>query len=51
MDGRLIQVGTMHGAKVEGFDPAAVMRGRLILTGSTMRPRTTAGKGGLPRRS
>ncbi len=45
MDGRLIQVGTMHGPKVEGFDLSVVMRRRLILTGSTMRPRTTAEKG------
>jgi len=45
MDGRLIQVGTMHAAKVEGFDLTVVMRRRLILTGSTMRPRTTAEKG------
>jgi NADPH2:quinone reductase len=45
MDGRLIQVGTMHGGKVEGFDLAVVMRRRLIVTGSTMRPRTTAEKG------
>ncbi len=45
MDGRLIQVGTMHGAKVEDFDLTAVMRRRAILTGSTMRPRTTAEKG------
>jgi NADPH2:quinone reductase len=45
MDGRLIQVGTLHGAKVKAFDLTAVMRRRLILTGSTMRPRTTAEKG------
>ncbi len=45
MDGRLIQVGTLHGAKVEGFDLGAVMRRRLNLTGSTMRPRTTEEKG------
>jgi NADPH2:quinone reductase len=45
MDGRLIQVGTLHGAKVEEFDLTAVMRRRATLTGSTMRPRTTAEKG------
>jgi len=45
MDGRLIQVGTMQGAKVEGFDLTAVMRRRLSITGSTMRPRTSAEKG------
>ena len=45
MDGRLIQVAVMHGAKVEGFDLRQVMMRRLTLTGSTMRPRTTAEKG------
>ncbi len=45
MDGRLIQVGTLHGAKVDGFDLTAVMKRRVTLTGSTMRPRTTAEKG------
>ena len=45
MDGRLIQVGTLQGAKVESFDLTAVMRRRASLTGSTMRPRTTAEKG------
>lgn len=45
MDGRLIQVGTLEGAKVEGFDLTAVMRRRASLTGSTMRPRTSAEKG------
>ncbi|HYL81417.1 MAG TPA: NAD(P)H-quinone oxidoreductase, partial [Candidatus Acidoferrum sp.] len=45
MDGRLVQVGTLQGAKVEGFDLTAVMRRRASLTGSTMRPRTTAEKG------
>lgn len=49
MDGRLIQVGTMQGAKVEGFDLTAVMRRRLTLSGSTMRPRTTAEKGRIAR--
>ena len=42
---RLIQVGTMHGAKVDGFDPTAVMKRRLILIGFTIHPRTTAEKG------
>jgi NADPH2:quinone reductase len=45
MDGRLIQVGTLQGAKVEAFDLTAVMRRRARLTGSTMRPRTSAEKG------
>ena len=45
MDGRLAQVAVMHGAKVDGFDLGLVMRKRLTLVGSTMRPRTTAEKG------
>jgi len=45
MDGRLVQVAVMHGAKVEGFDLGVVMRKRLTIVGSTMRPRTTAEKG------
>ena len=45
LDGRLVQVAVMHGAKVDGFDLGLVMRKRLTLVGSTMRPRTTAEKG------
>jgi NADPH2:quinone reductase len=45
MDGRLIQVGVMQGSKVENFDLMYVMARRLNITGSTMRPRTTAEKG------
>jgi NADPH2:quinone reductase len=45
MDGRLVQVAVMHGAKVDGFDLFLVMRKRLTIVGSTMRPRTTAEKG------
>jgi len=45
MDGRLVQVAVMHGAKVDGFDLGLVMRKRLTIVGSTMRPRTTAEKG------
>jgi NADPH2:quinone reductase len=45
MDGRLVQVAVMHGAKVDGFDLFLVMRKRLTVVGSTMRPRTTAEKG------
>jgi NADPH:quinone reductase len=45
MDGRLVQVAVMHGAKVDGFDLFLMMRKRLTLVGSTMRPRTTAEKG------
>ena len=47
MDGRLVQVATMLGAKVERFDLVKVMQRRLVITGSTMRPRTTAQKGAI----
>ena len=47
MDGRLVQVATMHGAKVAEFDLARVMQRRLVITGSTMRPRSTVEKGAL----
>ncbi|MFB3818545.1 MAG: NAD(P)H-quinone oxidoreductase [Candidatus Methylomirabilales bacterium] len=45
MDGRLVQVGTLQGAKVEAFDLTAVQRRRASLMGSTMRPRTSLEKG------
>jgi NADPH:quinone reductase len=45
MDGRLIQIAVMEGAKVEDFDLMSVMIRRLTITGSTMRLRTTAEKG------
>jgi len=44
-EGRLIQIAVMHGWKVEDFDLRAVMMRRLTITGSTMRPRSTAEKG------
>jgi NADPH2:quinone reductase len=47
MDGRLVQVAVMHGAKVAEFDLARVMQRRLVITGSTMRPRSTAEKGAI----
>jgi len=47
MDGRLVQVATMLGAKVEKFDLLTVMRRRLVITGSTMRPRTANEKGAI----
>lgn len=46
-DGRLVEVATMGGAKVEKLDLLYVMRKRLVITGSTMRPRTTAEKGAI----
>jgi len=47
MDGRLVQVAVMHGSKVEQFDLGRVMQKRLVITGSTMRPRSTAEKGAI----
>ncbi len=47
MDGRLVQVSTMLGSKVERFDLFKVMQRRLVITGSTMRPRTSAEKGAI----
>jgi NADPH2:quinone reductase len=46
-DGRLVEVATMGGAKVEKLDLLYVMRKRLSITGSTMRPRTTTEKGAI----
>ena len=43
-DGRLVEVATQFGATVERFDLFKVMRRRLTVTGSTMRPRTTEQK-------
>ena len=45
LDGRLIQLAAMQGATVEAFDLMRVMSRRLLVTGSTLRPRTTAEKG------
>ena len=45
MDGRLVQIAFLQGSKVAEFDLAPVMTRRLTVTGSTMRPRTTAQKG------
>ena len=43
-DGRLVLVSTQSGARVDRFDLFDLMRRRLTVTGSTMRPRTTAQK-------
>jgi NADPH2:quinone reductase len=45
MDGRLVLIAFLGGSKVENFDLTMVMVRRLTITGSTMRPRTTAQKG------
>lgn len=44
-DGRLVLIAFQGGSKVEKFDFLPVMTRRLTITGSTMRPRTTAEKG------
>lgn len=47
IDGRLVLVATMLGATVDRLELFQVMRRRLTITGSTMRPRTTAEKGAI----
>jgi len=47
LDGRLVQIAFLHGSKVAEFDMLPVMTRRLTITGSTMRPRTTAQKGAI----
>jgi NADPH2:quinone reductase len=42
--GRLVQIAIMEGAKVDGFNLATIMVKRLTVTGSTLRPRSTAEK-------
>jgi NADPH2:quinone reductase len=46
-DGRLILVAFMQGSKTENLDLMPVMRRRLTITGSTMRPRSAAEKGAI----
>jgi NADPH2:quinone reductase len=47
LDGRLVQIAFLQGSKVPEFDMMPVMTRRLTLTGSTMRPRSTAQKGAI----
>ena len=47
LDGRLVEIATQLGSRVERFDLFQLMRRRLTITGSTMRPRTTAEKGAI----
>jgi NADPH2:quinone reductase len=47
LDGRLVAVSTQLGAKVANLDLFLVMRRRLTITGSTMRPRTMVEKGAI----
>lgn len=46
-DGRFVSIAFLEGSVVAEFDLAAIMTRRLIVTGSTMRPRTTAEKAAL----
>lgn len=45
VDGRLVIIAFLSGSKVEAFDLMPIMTKRLTVTGSTMRPRSTAQKG------
>ncbi len=47
MDGRLVLIAFLEGSKAENFDFTPIMVRRLTVTGSTMRPRTTAQKAGI----
>jgi NADPH2:quinone reductase len=47
LDGRLVIIAFLGGSKVEAMDLAPIMTRRLTVTGSTMRPRTTAQKGAI----
>lgn len=47
IDGRLVEIATIGGAKVETLDLLYLMRRRLVITGSAMRPRTTQEKGAI----
>ena len=46
-DGRLVIIGLMGGAKMEGFNLTPIMTRRLTVTGSTLRPRKAADKAAL----
>jgi NADPH2:quinone reductase len=47
MDGRLVLIAFLGGYEVENADLRPIMLKRLAVTGSTMRPRTTAQKGAI----
>jgi NADPH2:quinone reductase len=46
-DGRLVEVATMLGGKVDDFDISELMRRRATITGSMMRPRSAQEKAGI----
>jgi len=43
-DGRLVQIAFMQGSQVQNFNMMPIMMKRLVVTGSTLRPRSTAEK-------
>ncbi|MDZ4081118.1 NAD(P)H-quinone oxidoreductase [Hydrocarboniphaga sp.] len=45
LDGRIVMIATMQGAKVDGVDLREIMKRRARLTGSMLRPRSVAEKG------
>jgi len=47
LDGRLVIIAFLQGSKLDTFDLTPIMTRRLTVTGSTMRPRTTAQKGAI----
>lgn len=47
MDGRLVLIAFLGGSKLDALDLAPIMTRRLTVTGSTMRPRSTAQKGAI----
>jgi len=49
VDGRLVLIGLMQGATVERFDLLTVIQRRLVITGSALRPRSTAEKSAIAR--
>ena len=44
INGRLIEIGTLQGSVVERFDLKQLIAKRLIVTGSTLRPRSSQEK-------
>jgi putative PIG3 family NAD(P)H quinone oxidoreductase len=44
MDGRLVQIAYQQGYKIENFDMRPISAKRLVMTGSTLRPRTVEQK-------
>lgn len=47
LEGRLVMIAFLQGSKVQDFDFVPILARRLTITGSTMRPRTTAQKGAI----